>query len=120
MQYVYGMSPHERVYSKCVCVCVCVSDRNVASCCPLRGRGGAATRWTATSCARAAARAASRTSRPKSPQTANGERRILHIIDGRRQDVTREVLLFFIFLLLFVALTATKNDAIVPSVGIRL
>ncbi|XP_062416844.1 lipoma-preferred partner homolog isoform X2 [Pungitius pungitius] len=47
------------------------SVRNAASCCPRRARVEAATRWTATSCARTAAPAASRTSRPRSPPTAN-------------------------------------------------
>lgn len=45
--------------------------RNVVSCCRLKATVEAVTRWTATSCARAAAHAASRTSRPKSPPTAN-------------------------------------------------
>lgn len=48
-----------------------LSVRNVASCCPRKARVEAVTRWTATSCARAAALAASRTSRPKSPPTAD-------------------------------------------------
>lgn len=48
-----------------------VCGRNAASCCPPRGRVGAATRWTDTFCARAAAPAASRTCPPKSPLTAN-------------------------------------------------
>lgn len=48
-----------------------VFGRNAASCCPPRGRVEAATRWTDTSCARAAAPAASRTCLPKSPLTAN-------------------------------------------------
>lgn len=45
--------------------------RNVVSCCRLKATVEAVTRWMATSCARAAAHAASRTSRPKSPPTAN-------------------------------------------------
>lgn len=49
--------------------------RNAASCCLLKARVGAVTRWMATSCARAAALAASRTSLPKSPLTA---KQILH------------------------------------------
>lgn len=53
---------------------VCVSTRNAGSCCPPRGRAEAVTRWTATSCARAAALGASRTCRPKSPPTADLEK----------------------------------------------
>ncbi|XP_054656108.1 thyroid receptor-interacting protein 6 isoform X2 [Dunckerocampus dactyliophorus] len=48
-----------------------MSARNAASCCPLRAKAVAATRWMATSCARAAVLDVSRISQPKSPQTAD-------------------------------------------------
>lgn len=57
-----------------------VSLRNAASCCRLKAKVEAATRWMDTSCARAAAPDASRTSRPKSPPTANGAPNVFSLL----------------------------------------
>lgn len=117
---------------------VSVLIRNVGSCCPLKGRAEAVTRWTATSCVRAAALAASRTSQPKSPLTANKSllrasappfqhsdesthsQHITHYYGGDRKcpcfAQTREVLVLF-----FLGCADYDiNFAIVPSVGIQL
>lgn len=66
-----GSKPCVWVHVRTELTGVSVFGRNVVSCCRLKAKVVAVTRWTATSCARAAAPDASRTSQPKSPLTAN-------------------------------------------------
>ncbi len=107
--------------------------RNVVSCCPLKGRVEAVTRWTATSCVRAAALGASRTSRPKSPPTANEplaaapplqpshsrKVNILLIIDRKCPGFVQTPELLFLFFLIASIMSYIKI-ATAPSVGIQL
>lgn len=60
--------------------------RNAASCCHLKARAEAVTRWTDTSCARAAALVASRTCRLRSPPTANVSTLPQPPVTGGRHD----------------------------------
>lgn len=110
--------------------------RNVVSCCPLKGRDEAVTRWTATSCVRAAALAASRTSQPKSPPTANkplasapplqpshsrkSTVNIFHIIDRKCPCFGRTRELLFLSFSWLLWLWIDIKTATAPSVGIQL
>lgn len=104
----------------------CLFIRNVVSCCPLKGRGEAVTHWTATSCARAAALAASRTSQPKSPLTANkppfqpsdsqkskDTQHVTHFCWHRREMTllcsVQSYFFFFLFFFCLVALSRHKH-----------